>query len=48
MKTVTLPIEEYEERMQRMLAMSVRPNSMPTSNPAPVDLPRQLELEFVE
>lgn len=38
----------YEERMQRMLAMSVRPNSMPTSNPAPADLPRQLELEFVE
>jgi hypothetical protein len=38
----------YEERMQRMLAMPCRPNSIPTSNPAPADLPRQLELEFVE
>lgn len=38
----------YEEWKQRILAMPGRPNSMPTSDPAPVDLPRQLELEFVE
>lgn len=38
----------YEEWKQRILAMPGRPNSMPTSDSAPVDLPRQLELEFVE
>ena len=37
-----------DNTMQRMLAMPGHPNSMPTSSPAPADLPRQLEFKFSE
>ena len=51
--TISSFVRRYENRChriaQKMLASAKgRPNSQPTSNPAPVDLPKQLELRFEE